>query len=166
MSGLLEEDGEAAVNARGVDATSARRAEALLVFMRSWPRSWRRESIMEVISEELRRACPQNVQGPMPSFTQMILPQFRQLGAALRRGCRVARQVQARAEGEEAWREGLVWTSRARMAESWGSVSGGRMGREGGLCTRSWRVVEAPCMEAPPETSIFVFGAGDEVREG
>ena len=74
---------------------------------------------MEVIWEEVRRGWPQNVQGPMPSFTQIILPQLRQLGAAARRGWRVARQVQRRAVGEELLREGLVWSSRVRMAESW-----------------------------------------------
>ena len=31
--------------------------------------------------------------------------------------------------------------------------------------TRSSRVVDAPCMEAPPGTLILVFGAGEEVRE-
>ena len=31
--------------------------------------------------------------------------------------------------------------------------------------TRSWSVVEAPCIEAPPATLTFAFGAGDEVRE-
>ena len=74
---------------------------------------------MEVIWEEVRRGWPQKVQGPMPSFTQIILPQLRQLGAAARRGWRVARQVQRRAVGEELLREGLVCSSRVRMAESW-----------------------------------------------
>jgi len=58
------------------------------------------------------------VQGPRPSFTQMILPQDRQLGAAARRGCRVARQVQRREAGETAEREGFVCSSRVRIAES------------------------------------------------
>ena len=31
--------------------------------------------------------------------------------------------------------------------------------------TRSWRVVDAPCMELPPATLILVLGAGEEVRE-
>ena len=73
---------------------------------------------MEVIWEEVRRGRLQNVQGPMPSFTQIILPQLRQLGAAARRGWRIARQVQRRDVGEEVPREGLVWISRVRMAES------------------------------------------------
>lgn len=33
------------------------------------------------------------------------------------------------------------------------------------VVTRSSRVVDAPCMEAPPGTLILVFGAGEEVRE-
>ena len=33
------------------------------------------------------------------------------------------------------------------------------------LDTRSSKVVDAPCMEAPPGTLIVVFGAGEEVRE-
>lgn len=74
---------------------------------------------MEVTWEEVRRGWLQNVQGPMPSFAQIILPQLRQLGAAARRGWRVARQVQRRVVGEEVLREGLVWISRVRMAESW-----------------------------------------------
>lgn len=58
---------------------------------------------------EVSRGVEQNVQGPRPSFTQMILPQDRQLGAAARRGWRVAKQSQRRAEGEvEFVREGLV----------------------------------------------------------
>jgi len=58
------------------------------------------------------------VQGPRPSFTHMILPQFRQLGAAARRGWRVARQIQRRAEGSAVVRDGLVCNSRVRIAES------------------------------------------------
>lgn len=88
------------------------------------------------------------MQGPIPSFTQMILPQLRQLGAAAKSGWRVARQSHRRDEGEVlVEREGLVWSSRARMAES-----------------RSWRVVEAPCIEGPPERAILVLGRGDEER--
>jgi len=60
----------------------------------------------------------QNVQGPRPSFTQMILPQDRQLGAAARRGWRVARHVQRREAGEAVESDGLVWSSSVRMAES------------------------------------------------
>ena len=70
----------------------------------------------------MKSGVPQNVQGPVPSFTHMIFPQFRQLGAAARRGWRVARQVQRRAVGEEVEREGLVWSSRVRIAESWEEV--------------------------------------------
>lgn len=31
--------------------------------------------------------------------------------------------------------------------------------------TRSSKVVDAPCMDAPPGTLILVFGAGEAVRE-
>ncbi len=60
----------------------------------------------------------QKVQGPRPSFTQMILPQDRQLGATARRGWRVARQVQRREAGVAVERDGLVCSSSVRMAES------------------------------------------------
>ena len=118
----VEDDGEAAplealVKGREVEARFGRRWDALFRFIFSCPRSWRSESIMALISWEERSGCPQNVQGPMPSFTQTIFPQLRQLGAATRRGCRVARQVQRRDEGS-AEREGLVCSSRVRMAES------------------------------------------------
>ena len=33
------------------------------------------------------------------------------------------------------------------------------------VVTRSSKVVDAPCMDAPPGTLILVFGAGEEVRE-
>ena len=59
----------------------------------------------------------------MPSFTQTIFPQLRQFGAAARRGWRVALQGQARDTVESLEIEGLVWSSRARMAESWCGVS-------------------------------------------
>lgn len=59
----------------------------------------------------------------MPSLTQMILPQLRQLGAAARRGCLVALQEQARDGVGSLVREGLFWSSRARMAESWHEIS-------------------------------------------
>lgn len=39
---------------------------------------------------------PQNVHGPKPSFTHMTFPQLRQFGAAARRACLVAMQLQAR----------------------------------------------------------------------
>ena len=65
----------------------------------------------------------QNVHGPRPSFTQMILPQERQFGAAARSGWRVALQVQRREAGEAFLaRGGLVWISRVRMAESWAEI--------------------------------------------
>lgn len=44
--------------------------------------------------------------------------------------------------------EGLVCISRTRIAES-----------------RSWIVLDAPCMDEPPATLIRVFGAGDAVRD-
>ena len=77
---------------------------------------------MAPISPEERSGEWQNVQGPRPSFTQMILPQERQLGAAVRRGWRWALHVHfrsavdvdAEAEVEGAW----IWSSRARIAES------------------------------------------------
>ena len=37
--------------------------------------------------------------------------------------------------------------------------------KERGFCTKSCKVVDAPCIEAPPGTLIFVFGAGEEVRD-
>ena len=71
-------------------------------------------------SEGERRGEWQNVQGPMPSFTQIILPQLRQLGTEDRRGWRVALQEQARDFSDEVSdeEEGLVWSSRDRMAAS------------------------------------------------
>lgn len=97
---------------------------------------------MDWISEELRSGWLQKVQGPMPSFTQMILPQERQLGAASSRGCRVAMQLQRRFE--MSWLEdrvGFVCISRARMADS-----------------RSLMAEEAPCMGVPPGMLILVLG--------
>ena len=44
--------------------------------------------------------------------------------------------------------EGFVWTSRARIAES-----------------RSWMVLDAPCIDCPPVMFILVFVAGDAVLE-
>ena len=33
--------------------------------------------------------------------------------------------------------------------------------------SRSWRVVDAPCMDAPPAMlTVVLFGAGEELREG
>lgn len=101
----------------------------------------------------------QNVQGPKPSRTQITLPQFKQLGAAARRGWRAATQLQRREampeEVLEVW-VGLVVISSCRMASS-----------------RSERAVEAPCMGVPPAMEIFVgvflllvlVGPGVEVRE-
>lgn len=103
---------------RGAEERSARLWEALLADMRSRPRSSRRERMMALISVGERRGLEQKVQGPMPSFTQTIFPQLRQLGAAARRGWRVALQGQARERAESSEREGLVWSSRVRMAES------------------------------------------------
>ena len=63
----------------------------------------------------------------------------------------MAWQLQRRlavSEAVDEEREGFVWISRVRIAES-----------------RSLRVVEAPCMDVPPERLILVFGAGEEVRE-
>ena len=77
---------------------------------------------MALISSEESSGDEQNVQGPRPSFTQMILPHSRQFGAAARRGWRVARQLQRRSGGE-AEREGLVWSSSVRIAESLAEIS-------------------------------------------
>lgn len=96
--------------------------------------------------------------GPKPSLTQITLPQLRQFGAAARRGCRAATQLQRREaipeEELEVW-VGLVVISSCRMASS-----------------RSERAVEAPCMGVPPAMEIFVvvvflplIGPGVEVRE-
>lgn len=51
---------------------------------------------MDWISCALKSAELQKVHGPMPSFTQMILPQLRQFGAASRSGCLVAMQLHFR----------------------------------------------------------------------
>ena len=50
------------------------------------------------------------------------------------------------------------------MAESWDWLTED-FGNGGRGRTRSWRVVDAPCMELPPATLILVLGAGEEVRE-
>lgn len=118
----MEADGNGSVldgveNGRGAWAKSARRWEALFSDIFSTPRSSRRERIMELISAGESKGDEQNVQGPIPSFTQMILPQLRQLGAAVKRGWRVARHEQRRADGG-AERDGLVCSSRVRIAES------------------------------------------------
>lgn len=144
-----EMEGGGGVKGRGVDERSARRWEALFAAIFSMPRSSRRERIMSCMSSALNRGCEQKVHGPIPSFTQMIFPQLRQFGAAVRSGCRVARQSQRRAAGFAlAEREGFVWTSRARMAES-----------------RSARAVEGACIEGPPEILTLVLGAGEEVLD-
>lgn len=45
-------------------------------------------------------------------------------------------------------------------------ISKGHLRRRGkGRRTRSWRVVDAPCIELPPATLILVLGAGEEVLE-
>ena len=106
---------------------------------------------MDWMSSEDKSGVEQNVQGPMPSFMQIIFPQLRQFGAAASRGWRVAWQSQRRLAVSAAVvdeSERFVCISRARMAES-----------------RSLRVVEAPCIGVPPERAILVLGAGEEVRE-
>ena len=60
----------------------------------------------------------------------------------------MAWQSQARSAELLDERVGFVWASRVRMAES-----------------RSERVDDAPCIGVPPERAIFVFGAGEPVRE-
>jgi hypothetical protein len=69
---------------------------------------------MDCISAQERRGDPHEEQGWRPSSAQMILPQDRQFGAGVKRGCRVAAQEQVR---EEVEREGFVESSRAAMAE-------------------------------------------------
>ena len=113
---------------------------------------------MACVSSALNSGFSQNVQGPSPSFAQTIFPQDVQFGAAARSGCRWAMQSQRRAAfsaGVSVEREGFVWSSRVRMAES-----------------RSLRTVEAPRMEVPPAIAILVFeeawdgwGAGEEARD-
>jgi len=83
------------------------------------------------------------VQGPSPSFTQIILPHLVQFGAIVSRGWRVAIQLhlrRARSSGEASDNEGLVVISRLRIALS-----------------RSDSAVEAPCMALPPTMVIFIF---------
>ena len=130
-------------------ATSAFLCAALLAFIRSSPRSSFNTRSTLAISSALSRGLPQKVHGPRPCLTQMILPQFMQLGAMSRSGCRVAIQLHLRfsssaAELAEEDNVGFVWTSKLRMAES-----------------RSDSVEDAPCMAVPPEILILVFGAGD-----
>ena len=69
----------------------------------------------------------------MPSRTHIIFPQLRQLGAAERRGWRVALQVQVRdfVSFVEEEVEGLVWISRARIAASCSFVSEDSRGKVG-----------------------------------
>lgn len=62
---------------------------------------------MDWISFELRRGELQKVQGPRPSFTQIIFPQLRQFGAASRMAWRWAMQLHFRRLLSEA-REGFV----------------------------------------------------------
>lgn len=84
---------------------------------------------MPWISRADNSGVPQNVHGPKPSLTQITLPQFRQFGAAARRGWRVAMQLHFR-EAEEGSKEVLVLISSVRIAES-----------------RAESVVEEPCMD-------------------
>ena len=66
--------------------TSARRWDELFRSIFSLPRSSFKLRTMDWISDWERSGVEQNVQGPIPSFMQMILPQLRQLGAAAKRG--------------------------------------------------------------------------------
>jgi hypothetical protein len=98
-----------------------------------------------------RMGLLQKVQGPRPSLTQMILPQFKQLGAASRRAWRWAMHVQRRRafSSAEGAREGFVCTSNSRIADS-----------------RSFRAVDWPCIGVPPEIVTLVFPlAGDAERD-
>ena len=98
---------------------------------------------MDWMSCALNNAELQNVHGPMPSFTQMILPQFRQFGAASSSGCLVAIQLHFRLLLSCEARVGFVWISSALIADS-----------------RSLSAVEAPCMGVPPVTLTFAFAFG------
>ena len=71
---LVEDDEDE--KGRGVLARSARLLDALLTLIRSLPLSSRSERIMASISVGARRGCEQKVHGPIPSLTQIILPQF------------------------------------------------------------------------------------------
>lgn len=146
---------------RGALATSGRLWAAFVAICFSRPRSSRRTFTIAWMSEDERRAAPHEVQGPRPSFAQTIFPQLRQLGAAVRRACRCAMQLQRRrrvafscsCEFTEAARDGFVWISRARMAES-----------------RSLSVADWPRMEVPPDRAILVLEgwallAGEAERE-
>ncbi|EKG18018.1 hypothetical protein MPH_04708 [Macrophomina phaseolina MS6] len=123
-AGLLvcDDKNAAPVMWRGLlEATSARLCAALLASIFSRPRSSRKIRTMDWMSDCERSGFSQKEQGPSPSLTQIILPQLRQLGAASRSGCRVAMQLQRRlafSSGVRPEREGFVWISSARMAES------------------------------------------------
>lgn len=82
----------------------------------------------------------------MPSLTQMILPQFKQFGAASRSGCRVAMQLHFRLLLSVDAKLGFVWISSALIADS-----------------RSFRAVEAPCIGVPPATLTLALGFRDDV---
>lgn len=101
-------------------------------------------------STALRRGEPQNVHGPRPSLTQITFPQFKQLGAAVRRGWRAPMQLHARFLGSIC-RLLFVLISSDRIAAS-----------------RSLSVADAPCIDVPPVMFIFVVfedeGAGEDVR--
>jgi len=93
----------------------------------------------------------QKVQGPNPSFTQIILPQARQLGLASSSGWRWAIHGHFRrafCSGVRA-KDGFVCISSSRIADS-----------------RSVRAVDWPCMGVPPVMVTLVFDLdGDDERE-
>jgi hypothetical protein len=91
----------------------------------------------------LNKAELQKVHGPMPSFTQIIFPQFKQFGAASSKGCLVAMQLHFRLLLSCEARVGFVWISSALIADS-----------------RSFSAVEAPCIGVPPVTLTFAFAFG------
>lgn len=102
---------------------------------------------MPCISTALSSALPQNVHGPKPSLTHMTFPQFKQLGTAASRGCRVPIQLHFRFS--LSCKVPFVLISSVRIAAS-SSVS----------------TVDAPCMDVPPVMLTFVrVGAGEAVRE-
>ena len=143
-------DGEDWWKGKGFFEISARRCEEASMAIFSRPRSSRRERIMDWISTALRRASPQNVHGPNPSFTQMTFPQFKQLGAAANRGCRAPMQLHFLLSLSRSVL--FVLISRLRIVAS-----------------SSERTPLAPCMFVPPVMFTFVFvvgGKGEDVREG
>lgn len=102
---------------------------------------------MACTSAGVSSGVPHDVHGPRPSLAQTTLPQDRQLGAALDKGCLVATQLHFRDFGLS--RVGFVEISSALMAAS-----------------RSAVAVDCPAMGVPPDIVTFVLpGLGVELRD-